>query len=315
MPRKAPAFWQEDGIAAKLLCPLSCLYLMGHKIKWSLAKPYKSPVPVFCIGGITAGGSGKTPTLHAFLDLIQQHNLYKNPVILLRGYGGTVTEPTIVDPSRHNYTDVGDEALLHAARAITIVSPNRAAGAKLAESIAADIILMDDGLQNNTLEKTASVLVIDDGQGLGNGHVLPAGPLRERLSDVLPRITAIVQIGTAPIDADKPILQASILPQFTPTIGYDYFGFSGIGRPEKFRQTLLSQGLALSGFVPFADHHPYTEADIISLKALAGNNILITTEKDFVRIPPSLRDNIQTLPITMTFNNPDQAIALLKGLS
>lgn len=315
MPRKAPAFWQEDGCAARLLSPLSYLYTIGHKIKWSMSKPYRASTPVICIGGITAGGSGKTPTLHAFLKLIVDHNLYKRPVILLRGYGGRIKTATLVDPAIHTYEDVGDEALLHAAHAVTIISPNRANGAKLAEKIGADIILMDDGLQNNTLEKTASILVVDDGQGLGNGRVLPAGPLRENLSDVLPRIKAIVQVGTAPIDMSKPVLQAAIMPQYSPALGKTYFGFAGIGVPEKFRQTLLAQGLTLSGFVPFPDHHPYNEADIISLKALAGESVIITTEKDFVRIPPGLRDCIETLPIVMTFKDPGLALDLLKGLS
>lgn len=315
MPRKAPAFWQEDGVLPALLSPLSCLYLAGHKIKWAIAKPYKASIPVLCVGGITAGGSGKTPTIHALLSMIKKYDLFKNPVVLLRGYGGQIMDPTIVDLAKHTYEDVGDEALLHAQRTTTIISANRADGARLAEKYGADIILMDDGLQNNTLEKTISLLVIDGDQGLGNGRVIPAGPLREPFNDVLPRIAAIVQIGHDFFPgAGTRSLRATILPQRAPEMGKSYLAFAGLGHPEKFRRTLEAQGLTLADFIPFPDHYPYNEADIVSLKALAGINGIITTEKDYVRIPVHLREGIETLPITLSFEQEHEMVDMLKAI-
>ncbi len=314
MPPKSPSFWQHDGMMAKMLSPLSCLYTVGHNIKWSLSKPYVLSVPVFCIGGVVAGGSGKTPTLHAFLSLIHENGLYKNPVILLRGYGGTIKSATLVDPSKHTYKDVGDEALLHSYLAPTIVAANRADGARLAEQIGADIILMDDGLQNNTLAKTISVLVIDGLQGLGNGRVLPAGPLREKLSGALMRVSAVVQIGGGDPNLGTVALKASI---FAPSASSNtaYVAFAGLGHPEKFRRTLVTQGFNVTDFIPFPDHHPYNDADIISLKAIAAGKTLITTAKDFVRIPPAQRDGINVLPIALQFEDPAAAIELLKAAS
>lgn len=315
MPPKAPAFWSQNGMVAKLLSPLSCLYGMGHALKWRSTKPYRAHIPVVCVGGITAGGSGKTPTLHALLDIITRHDLYQKPVVLLRGYGGSIKTPTQVNSAIHTLADVGDEALLHAALTTTIIAANRADGAKLAEKIGADIIVMDDGLQNNSLEKTLSLLVIDGDQGLGNGRLLPAGPLREKIETVLPRIAAIVQIGNRDHVVGKPILRATIMPRQALGTGTTYFGFAGLGRPEKFRQTLLGQGITLAGFVPFADHHPYNDADIIALKAIAGKNTLITTSKDYVRIPPSLRDGIEVLPVILTFEDEAAVTDQLKALS
>lgn len=298
-----------------ILSPLSCAYYAGHKIKWSLSKPYKSGIPVLCIGGIVAGGSGKTPTLHAILKLIHEHGLFKKPVILLRGYGGTMKEPVIVDLQNHDFHNVGDEALLHAALATTIVSAERAEGAKLAEEIGADIILMDDGLQNNTIQKDVSMLVINGGQGLGNGKMIPAGPLREPLCDALDRVDAIIQIhGNAP-STQKPVLNAHIKPIVHLDKARSYFGFAGIGDPDKFKNTLLDIGLDVKDFVHFADHHPYTSNDIDRLRRQAKGNTLITTAKDYIRIPASFREGIEILPIELTFDAPDDVLKILRTLA
>jgi tetraacyldisaccharide 4'-kinase len=316
MPRSAPAFWRKDGIIPALLSPFSCLYMAGHRIKWALSKPYRAGIPVICIGGVTVGGSGKTPTLHAILSIIKTNGLFQKPVILLRGYGGTMTGPIVVDVTTHTYKDVGDESLLHARHAPTIISAVRSAGVRLAEQLGADIILMDDGLQNNTIEKTLSLLVIDGEQGIGNGRVLPAGPLREPLKDALSRVGAIVQIGIDAVpNTDVKHLPATIMPQRAPEIGKTYFAFAGLGHPDKFRLTLQSQGVTITDFVAFPDHHPYSDADIIALKALSGKNTLITTEKDFVRIPLHLRDGIETLPIILTFQNPKEVAELVRSIT
>ncbi len=314
MLRKAPSFWKKNGAASALLSPLSCVYYIAHRIKWALTKPYKAKVPVVCIGGIVAGGSGKTPTIHAVLNLMTFDNLYQKPVVLLRGYGGSYKGPLVVDPQKHTYRDVGDEALLHAAMTTTIISADRAAGAKLAEEIGADLILMDDGLQNNSLVKDFSLLVIDGTQGLGNGKLLPAGPLREPLSDALPRVAAIVQIGEGDMPYKKPIFQAIVTAKTIPDKTKPYFGFAGIGDPYKFKKKLVDLGLKVEGFLPYADHHPYIDADILCLKEMAAHRTLITTAKDYVRIPVSLRDGIEILPIELTFKTPDAVIQMLKAL-
>jgi len=312
---ETPRFWQRDNWLARLLSPLSCFYYLGYLIKTRFARPYTSKIPVLCLGGVVAGGSGKTPTLHAFAHLIQKHGLYQKPVILLRGYGGRITAPTLVDLSTHTYTDVGDEALLHASILPTIVSADRAAGAKLAEQIEADIILMDDGLQNNSLTKTVSILVYDSQQGLGNGRLLPAGPLREPLAKALAKTSAIVQIGKDRLGSDKPVIDAKIISTATPASGKTYLAFAGLGRPEKFKATLKEQGFRISEFVSFPDHHPYDDNDIKKLTALAEGKTLITTAKDWVRIPAFYRYGIEVLPVVLQFNDENAALNIVKGLS
>jgi len=201
----------------------------------------------------------------------------------------------------HSTRDVGDEAILHAIHAPTIVSRNRMKGAMLAEVMGCDVIIMDDGLQNNTLHKDFSILVIDSQFGTGNGYVLPAGPLREPLEDAQSRSNLIVHAGTANITSHHDKTK-------------QYYGFAGIGYPEKFKKTLIENGFFLTGFKGFADHHVYKHSDIQKLKDLAGNATLITTEKDFVKIPLTLQAGIDVVRIAHDIENRDEIVRHLKEL-
>jgi tetraacyldisaccharide 4'-kinase len=313
MPPKTPNFWQEDTLISKFLTPFSKLYDIGQKMDAVITLPYKSSIPVFCIGGIVAGGSGKTPTLHAFLKLIREHSLFQNPVIITRGYGGKITHSTRVDPSVHTYQDVGDEALLHARHAPTIVGRNRMASAKLAETMGADLILMDDGLQNKKLEKTGSILVIDGLQGLGNGKLLPAGPLRETLADGLEKVFAVIEIGQSDLFIpQKPFLKARLQITSHHDSTAPYVAFAGLGYPHKFRQTLIANNFNVQDFVAFADHHPYTENDIQKIRDQANGAKLITTAKDYIRIPVSCREGIEVLDVAVVLDTPDLAKSLIR---
>ncbi|PZO81908.1 MAG: tetraacyldisaccharide 4'-kinase [Micavibrio aeruginosavorus] len=306
MPLKTPDFWNKKSVVSYLLIPVSWLYRLGSRISRAFKRPYKASIPVLCIGGVVAGGSGKTPTVHAVVDLIRENGTYQNPVILTRGYGGILKGPTLVDPDIHDYSDVGDEALLHAAHAPTIVSADRAAGVRLAELSGADIIIMDDGLQNRTLAKTWAYLVIDAKQGIGNGHILPAGPLRESLRSALSRCVGVIYTnGTAAHHGDKPCFPTRLTVTSVPDGTRDYFAFTGLGYPEKFRTTLQENGMRLSGFQAFPDHHPYTAEDIEDVLRQADGAQLITTEKDFVRIPPQFRHRVEVLPVVLTFDDAD----------
>ncbi len=313
MPPKTPEFWQHRNWRAALLLPLSWLYSGVHTLKIRFAKPYRSTLPVICIGGIVAGGSGKTPALHALADLIQARDLYSRPVILTRGYGGILKGPTKVDVSVHSAADVGDEAILHAARLPTIVARDRAAGARLAEAMGADVILMDDGMQNPALAKTLSFAVIDAAYGTGNGWILPAGPLRETMNSALKRIDGVIVTGgTLLLSLPTPVLQTRL----TITSHHDknrtYYGFAGLGRPEKFHQTLDNNGFRLVGFRSFADHHRYSRKDIETLLSHAGAHRLIATEKDIVKIPAEFHDRIDVLKISLAFEDADGLAALVR---
>lgn len=289
--------------------PFSWIYFVGYKLKLKLSKTYKSSLPVICIGGVVTGGSGKTPVLQAVIKLILEKDIYKRPVILTRGYGGKLDGPTQVDVIHHSSDDVGDEALMHTRLAPVIVSKNRSAGAKLAEAMGADVIVMDDGLQNYSLHKDISFLVIDSRQGLGNKHLLPAGPLREPYDMAVKKCVCVIETGEKTFHES---IKTTLHITSNHNMNLSYFGFAGLGRPEKFKQTLLENGFKLAGFKSFPDHFPYSDEDIKSLLKIAGKHRLITTEKDAMRISNDYKHHLDVLTIELIFDDVTKIIGLLK---
>lgn len=315
MPFKTPLFWyRPPAFLAHVLTPISWLYQLGHSLNQALKPaPYKASIPVICIGNAIAGGSGKTPTAIALLKIIKDQNIARNPIFLTRGYSGEITQATLVN-KKHSSRDVGDEALLLARHAPTIISANRAEGAKLAEKQKADLIIMDDGLQNNSLHKDLSFLVVDRAVDFGNGKTIPAGPLREPLRKILPKVRAVICIGAA-FHYDKAVFQASITPDNKLDKNKSYIAFAGLGRPDKFKNTLIDLNVNLVGWYPFADHHVYTDAEINLLKAEVEKNnaALVTTEKDFARLSMTQSKDIAVLPIKLNFNNPEDIAIYVKN--
>ena len=176
---RAPDFWQEKSLTplARLLAPLGRLYGASVAAKARHARPYRSALPVICIGNLTAGGSGKTPVALAVAEFLKARG--RKPAFLTRGYGGKERGPALVRPTS-SAAHVGDEALLLARTAPTIVARDRVMGAALAAGLDdIDVLVMDDGHQNFALAKTVSLVVVDGPSGFGNGLMLPAGPLRE----------------------------------------------------------------------------------------------------------------------------------------
>jgi tetraacyldisaccharide 4'-kinase len=310
-----PKFWHKKWSPVSiLLIPASWLYRLGHVLNMKLqGTPYKSSTPVICVGNAIAGGSGKTPSVIALIKIIKDNDIAQNPIILTRGYGGEITQPTLVNLSKHTSKNVGDEALILAQHAPTIIAQNRADGARFAESNKADLIIMDDGLQNNHLHKDINFLVVDRQIDFGNNRILPAGPLREPLAKVLDKVQGVICIGRA-FHSDKPVFEASIKPQNKLDISKGYIAFAGLGYPEKFKNTLLDLKANLVGWYPFPDHHQYTTQELEDLhdRALSKNAVLITTEKDFVRLSPDQQKNILTLPITLNFEENDDIASFLK---
>lgn len=314
MPLKTPKFWYKPvSFCAYALMPVAWFYQIGHFIFQSFTpKGYKASIPVICIGNAVSGGSGKTPTALAVMDIIKKNALYKNPYFLTRGYRGEITTPQIVDIQNYNHGEMGDEAYLLAQIAPTIISPNRAKGAKLAEENGADLIIMDDGLQNKSLTKDLTFLVIDRKVDFGNNKTIPAGPLREPLSRILPKTDAIICIGDA-LMSDKPVFETSIEPK-TKKLEGSFIAFAGLGRPQKFLDTLEKTGANIIGWHEFADHHLYTqfEIDMLLKESLTKKAQLITTEKDWVRLPHTVKGQIKTFPIIIDFKDEDYFVTFLK---
>ncbi len=288
---RAPAFWAREGWLPLLLAPLS--HVVATVTRRRVARAgWTAPVPVICCGNATVGGAGKTTLA---LDLA--HRLVARGVAeheLLRGYRGAARGPRRVQ-SGDTAAMVGDEALLLAAAAPTWVGGDRAASARDAVAAGAEVLLMDDGLQNPSLVKTMSLLVIDGATGFGNGFVLPSGPLREPVDAAASRCRAAVLIGSdaagalARLPARLQVLRAELAQgdETAGLIGRRVLAFAGIANPAKFFSGLERAGIELVGRRGFADHHAYTAAELAQLKAdaKAVEAVLVTTPKDAVRLP------------------------------
>jgi len=278
-----------------------------------------APIPVICCGGATAGGAGKTTLAIDIGRRVAARGVAGH--FLLRGYGGSVKGPVRVDPGKHNSEAVGDEALLLAALAPTWVSANRAKGAEQALAAGAGAIIMDDGLQNPTLEKSLSLLTIDGGYGFGNTRVIPAGPLRESVASAAARCQAAVLIGPDETGAlsllppGLPVLRGDLFsgPEMAALVGENVFAFCGIANPRKFFNTLRKGGAVVAGTESFADHYPFDAGDIRDLLAQAErlNAIPVTTRKDWVRSPTEFQGRVRVVSITLEWEDPSQIEALL----
>ena len=311
---RAPEFWQTRGPLARLLSPLGALHGASVTVKARITKPFDPGVPVICVGNLTAGGSGKTPVALTIADALRARS-YK-PFFLTRGYGGSERGPALASRA-HSAAVMGDEALLLARRAQTVVARDRAAGAQLAVTKGADAIVMDDGHQNFTITKNLSLVVVDAETGFGNGFQIPAGPLREPIRQGLARADAVVLIGDGSPNLQGyagPVLRADLKVDGAAFAGQRVFGFAGIGRPAKFFDALERAGAELMGSCAFADHHPYADDEILQLRAVAGNALLVTTEKDFVRMTVAQREGIKVLKATAVFDQPDALARLLDSL-
>lgn len=295
----APEFWKHKGFWSTILLPFSWLY--GTIVQFRLKKQgYKSKAKVICVGNVTAGGVGKTPVCMALAEKYISEG--KKVCFLTRGYKGELKN-IVVDLDVHSAVDTGDEARLLASVATTIISPDRANGAKIAEDLGMDVIIMDDGFQNPSLCKDECVIVFDGKVGIGNERVLPAGPLRETLRNGQKRASYAIIMGNDVTKlADKisiPVYYGKIEPEHLEIEGAKVFAFAGIGRPSKFYDTLVELGYDVVETQDFADHYAYTKEDIDELKAKAKAKglLLITTEKDFVKFNDEMKKDIYCLKI------------------
>lgn len=311
MKKIIPSFWVERTFVSWLLYPASVLFQwLCYLISKRTVTPYNARACVICVGNVTLGGAGKTPVVIYLAQLLKRQG--KKVVIVAKGYGGKIKKPTRVLPE-HRAVDVGDEALLLAQHALTIVSYDRFEGVAYADSLEPHVILMDDGFQNPSVSKDVTLLVVDGSFGVGNGFLLPAGPMREQLDSACKRADMALWVGNSEahillqshIKQFIPLLYVKIIPAYELSFGGKYIAFAGIGNPQKFFDTLREASVDVVDCVVFQDHHGYTsrDLDLLVRKAKDVGARLITTEKDFVKVDSSYHDVIDVFPITLEMNN------------
>ncbi|MBZ7920638.1 tetraacyldisaccharide 4'-kinase [Ensifer adhaerens] len=297
MVSEAPPFWwTKADWRARALWPFSWLYGRIAGMRMDRAQRASVPVPVICIGNFTVGGAGKTPTAIALARVIRQKGL--KPGFLSRGYGGSLDVTTVVDPEHHRARDVGDEPLLLAREALTVVCRRRVDGARRLVKEGVDIIIMDDGFQSARLAFDFALLVIDSRRGIGNGYLVPAGPVRAPLPNQLRHATALLKIGGG-TEADalirraaragKQIYEADVVRHDDGSLdGVKVLAWAGIADPEKFYRTVRETGAVVEETRSFPDHHHFSDDEIADLldRATALGCTLVTTAKDMVRLEP-----------------------------
>ncbi len=321
---RAPSFWNKSSsVWACLLKPASWIYAYFVNRRFQKATPYQASVPVVCVGNLSVGGTGKTPICLALADFLKKKR--KNFFFLNHGYKSRL-QHVLVNPKLHTAFDVGDEAMLLAEKAPTVVDSNRARGAQLAEKKGAACLIMDDGFQNPFLIKTVSFVVMDGKKGFGNELVLPAGPLREPILKGLERADAVIIVGQdvwgvrsffEKNKIDLPVLTGTFSLKkraITALQGKKITAFAGIGYPEKFFDMLKANGLSVVKTIPFPDHYYYTRFDIETLLKESGDSILVTTAKDMVKIPKEFQKRIFKVEGVFEFDQEEMLFELLKGM-
>ncbi len=324
---KAPAFWYNQKTTSQkilkhVLSPLGWLYASIVEKRFGMYTPVPMSKPVICIGNLTVGGNGKTPTVLSLAGLFI--NKKYNTHLLTKGYGGEETGPIQINAEIDTAEYVGDEALLLAEHAPTWVSVNRAIGAQNAIDGGAEIVIMDDGFQNPIIYKDFSLVVIDGKVGFGNQHIMPSGPLREDIEKGILRADAVLIIGedrtrvTEQIKdiKDIPILSAKLVAaRNNPKIKDKRIAaFAGIGRPSKLKETLEDYGANVIMWKEFPDHYLYHESDLLDFifNARSADLPIITTSKDYVRIPENMKKAMNVFSIKLEWKNKEEIISLIE---
>jgi tetraacyldisaccharide 4'-kinase len=332
MKLRTPRWWYRrekipSPVTRFVLTPVSWAWRWATARRIARGRPVDPGAPVICVGNLTMGGTGKTPVVREILRRLRAQGIEAHG--LSRGHGGSLKGPVRVDPARHSFREVGDEPMMLARDAPMWIARDRAAGAMAAVQAGAQAIVMDDGHQNPSLDKALSLVVVDgetrnDEWPFGDGAVFPAGPMREPLKVGLARADAVVLLMPADLEAPDPdllalfgampVLIARLEPAAPPPPG-PQFGFAGVGKPWKVERALKAAGCDLADFAALPDHTPFDESLLkaIARQAEAHGAGLVTTEKDWVRLPDAWRARVTAWPVRARFEDEAALDALLSA--
>ncbi len=327
--KRAPGFWfapkGRPGLMPRLLAPLGWVYAAGtaHRLK---AVGYVPQVPVICVGNLTAGGAGKTPTVIALIEHLAARGQAAH--VVSRGFGGQLAGPVRVNATQHQAGDVGDEPLLLSAFAPVWVARDRAAGVRAAQAAGARVIVLDDGFQNPAVKASIGLVVVDAARGFGNGRCIPAGPLREPVAVGLARADLVLTIGDTLAQTrfeaswgdavQAPRLRGELRPLQMGMAwqGERVLAFAGIADPSRFFATLRSEGAEVVRGEALGDHATLSDSLLrrLEAEAAAAGAQLVTTEKDAARLPAEWRAKVLTLVVRLTVADWSALDARLVGL-
>lgn len=317
-----PKFWSCKGLIPILLAPISWIYRGLGFTRKILANPVKLKGKVICIGNITVGGTGKTQIVEMLAKYYKKKN--KNILVVTKGYRSSLKKAKLV---KDNDTpeSVGDESILLSKVAPVVASTKIQYAIPFIKKINPEIIIFDDGLQNPYFIKDCKIIVVDSLRGIGNGKIFPAGPLRILPKQAINKCNAVVMIGSANnssshnlisdiISNDTQILFKAKINLLSKLKNTQYFAFSAIGNPLKFFNTLVENGANIQKTKVFPDHHQFTQNDILELQLIAKNHnyTLITTTKDYVKLPEGVR-NIDCAIVSIKFENKLQFLNLVNN--
>ncbi len=319
---QSPRFWySERSFLSFCMRPFGMIYSALVFLKeFFSSPPLTSPIPLICVGNLTVGGTGKTPICLELGKFFLSQNY--RVCFLSRGYKGSLKGPLQVNKNYHSAHQVGDEPLLLSALAPTWISKDKREALKVISKKNFDLILMDDGHQNIGLRKSLSIVVVDGERGFGNGLILPAGPLRENKYKGCRKADIFIIMGKARRDLleflkgfQAPIFQGMIESQgISPDNEQKYYAFCGIGQPQNFFSSLKKQGLTLSGQKAYSDHHSFSKKDwdYLCRESRCKRSRLITTEKDWVRLPKKWRELVSVSRIGVKWKNGEKFESFLK---
>ena len=303
-----PKFWDKNKISffSILLYPITLLIKLLSFFKRYLTKTHQCTIPIICVGNIYLGGTGKTPLCIEIFSILK--NLNMNPVFI-----------------RKKYDSFQDEVNLQRQSGPIYQNKKRIEALKEAIQNKANVAILDDGFQDFSINKNLSIVCFDEKQWIGNGLVIPSGPLREELS-ALKRAECVIINGLKNIDIENKIFSKNkkikIFYSKHKAKNIDEFknkkviAFAGIGNPENFFNLLKDNNIRAIEEIQFPDHYNYSKKELENLinKTRENNAILLTTEKDYFRISQNYKKNINYLKIAVDIENQNQFIEEIKKI-